>query len=96
MNHGPLLAVATRTEAAQRSVGLRIQELRQVRGETQESFAAKLGMLPPNYARIEQGRSNVTLDTLVRVAHGLKVELAELFVVPKARRAKPGRPPKAS
>lgn len=94
MNHGPLLVVATRTETAQRSVGLRIQELRRARGETQESFAAKLGMLSPNYARIEQGRMNVTIDTLVRIAAGLKVELAELFAPTKARRPKPGRPAK--
>lgn len=86
--------MATRTEAAQRSVGLRIQELRQGRGETQESFAARLGMLAPNYARIEQGRMNVTIDTLVRVAHGLQVDMAELFVAPKARRGRRGRPPK--
>jgi transcriptional regulator with XRE-family HTH domain len=52
-------------------------------------------MLPPNYARIEQGRMNVTIDTLVRIAAGLKVELAELFIASKAKRAKPGRPPKA-
>lgn len=89
------MAVATRTETAQRSLGLRIQELRQARGETQESFAPKLGMLPPNYARIEQGRMNVTIDTLVRIATGLRVELSELFVASKAKRAKPGRPPKA-
>lgn len=75
-------------------MGLRIQELRQARRETQESFAGKLGMLPPNYARVEQGRANVTLDTLVRIATGLRVDLAELFVAPKVRRAKPGRPPK--
>jgi hypothetical protein len=29
----------------------------------------------------------------MRVAHGLKVELAELFVVPRIKRAKRGRPP---
>jgi transcriptional regulator with XRE-family HTH domain len=52
-------------------------------------------MLPPNYARIEQGRANVTIDTLVRVAHGLKVDLADLFVVPRVKRAKPGRPAKS-
>jgi len=88
--------VATRPEAAQRSVGLRIRELRQARGETQESFAGKLGMLSPNYARVEQGRANVTLGTLVRIANGLKVELAELFVAPTAKRAKPGRPRKSA
>lgn len=81
-----------RTKQALRSLGLRIQELRRAAGETQEAFAARLGMLPPNYARIEQGRANVTIDTLVRVAYGLKVELADLFVTPKVKRAKPGRP----
>jgi transcriptional regulator with XRE-family HTH domain len=86
--------VATRTELAQRALGLRIQELRRESGETQEDFAARLGMLPPNYARIEQGRANVTIDTLVRVANGLKVELSELFVPPTVKRAKPGRPRK--
>lgn len=84
--------MATRTELAQRTLGLRIQELRRARAETQESFAARLRMLAPNYARIEQGRANVTIDTLVRVANGLKVELAELFVAPSAKRTRPGRP----
>lgn len=84
--------MSPRTKQAARSLGLRIQELRQADGQTQEAFADKLGMLPPNYARIEQGRANVTLETLVRVAQGLKVELAELFVTSKSKRAKPGRP----
>jgi transcriptional regulator with XRE-family HTH domain len=53
-------------------------------------------MLSPNYARVEQGRANVTLGTLVRIANGLKVELAELFVAPTAKRAKPGRPRKSA
>lgn len=87
--------MATRTETALRTIGLRIQELRRDRGETQESFAGRLGMLAPNYARIEQGRANVTIDTLVRVASGLKVEVSELFVQPRTKRAKPGRPRKA-
>ncbi len=86
--------MATRTESALRSLGLRIQELRGERGETQESFAAVLGMLAANYARIEQGRSNLTVDTLVRVANGLKVELADLFIEPKVKKQKPGRPRK--
>lgn len=82
-----------RAKQAARSLGLRIQELRRGAGETQEGFAYRLGMLPPNYARIEQGRANVTIETLVRVAHGLKVDLVELFVTPATKRAKPGRPP---
>ena len=86
--------MAARTETALKAIGLRMQELRQARGETQESFAGRLRMLAPNYARIEQGRSNLTIDTLVRVANALRVELGELFIAPKAKRARPGRPRK--
>ncbi|HEY2407900.1 MAG TPA: helix-turn-helix transcriptional regulator, partial [Polyangiaceae bacterium] len=68
--------VTIRTDITLKVIGLRIQELRYARDETQESLAGKLQMLPPNYARIEQGRSNLTVDTLVRVANGLEVELS--------------------
>jgi transcriptional regulator with XRE-family HTH domain len=88
--------VATRLDAAQHALGLRIQELRRAQGETQETFAARVRMISGNYARIEQGRANVTLGTLVRIASGLSVELADLFAVPMAKRSKPGRPRKDS
>jgi hypothetical protein len=39
-------------------------------GLTQEQTAEQLGMLAANYARVEQGRANVTVDTLVRVVVG--------------------------
>jgi len=87
--------VATRkTEAVLRALGHRIQELRREQGHTQESLAAKLGMIPSNYARIEQGRLNTTVDTLVRISNALDVDLAQLFVAPKRRRSRPGRPKK--
>lgn len=87
--------MATRkTAAILKNLGLRIQELRRDRGETQESLAGRLGMLAPNYARIEQGRANVTVDTLVRVANALDVDLGQLFIAPERRRSKPGRPRK--
>ncbi len=88
--------MATRTtEEVLKKMGLRIQELRRQRGHTQESLAAELNMLPPNYARIEQGRSNVTVDTLVRITNALDVGLAEVFVDPTVPAPKPGRPQKA-
>ena len=73
-------------------MGQRAAELRRARGLTQEALAEKLGMLAPNYARIEQGRQNVTLDTLVRVAKALAVPLADLFRSPKMAKPAPGRP----
>lgn len=81
-----------KTEVALRTLGSRIQELRRAAGETQESLAARLGMLPSNYARIEQGRQNVTIDTLIRICNVLDVDLDQLFLAPKRRRARPGRP----
>jgi transcriptional regulator with XRE-family HTH domain len=84
------------TKAAQKDLGRRVAELRRDRGHTQETIAEALGMLTPNYARIEQGRQNVTMDTLVRIARVLDVGLVELFRVPRARSTraskKPARP----
>jgi transcriptional regulator with XRE-family HTH domain len=74
---------------------MRMREVRRARGLTQEQLAAELGMLAPNYARVEQGRQNVTIDTVVRVAQTLGVPLVELFRAPRTRVIPPGRPPKA-
>jgi transcriptional regulator with XRE-family HTH domain len=75
-----------------RRVGARIRELRREHGLTQEAFAERVGMLAPNYARLEQGRSNPTVSTLLRVADGLGVALDRLFEEPKSLAARPGRP----
>jgi transcriptional regulator with XRE-family HTH domain len=72
---------------------MRMRELRRVRGLTQEQLASELDMLAPNYARVEQGRQNATVDTVVRVAQALEVSLAELFRLPRTRSIPPGRPP---
>lgn len=74
-----------------------MRELRLQADLTQEELAEKLGMLAPNYARIEQGRVNVTLDTIVRIANALDVSPIDLFRKTKARSRviKPGRPKKA-
>jgi transcriptional regulator with XRE-family HTH domain len=83
---------ARKTEAVLRNLGQRIQELRREKGHTQESLAGQLAMLAPNYARIEQGRANVTIDTLVRIANALDVELRDMFERPRGQRPRPGRP----
>ena len=72
------------TAAILKELGKRIAELRRAKGFTQETAAERLGMLAPNYARIEQGRLNVTVDTLVRIVKMLEddVKIADLFVPP--------------
>jgi len=89
--------MARETRTVQREVGRRMRELRLQRDLTQEALAERLGMLAPNFARIEQGRANVTIDTLVRIANALDVALIELFqpAKPGSRVVKPGRPKKA-
>jgi transcriptional regulator with XRE-family HTH domain len=81
-------------EAVLKSLGLRVRELRRGLGITQEQAATKLGMQAPNYARIEQGRVNATVHTLVRIARFLDVSLADLFLPPRSRAVRPGRPRK--
>lgn len=80
------------TGAVLRDLGLRLRELRRGLGLTQEEAAEKIGMLTPNYARVEQGRANVTVDTLVRIANMLDSPLAALFKTPKSRIIQQGRP----
>jgi len=75
-------------------IGLRTRELRRQRGLTQEETAAKLDLEVQNYSDLERGKRNVTVNTLLRVAAVLGVDIAELFVVPKARKVRPGRPRK--
>jgi transcriptional regulator with XRE-family HTH domain len=76
--------VEDETAATLRKLGRRIAELRRERGFTQEAAAEKLGMLAANYARIEQGRQNLTIDTLLRITRmlGGDVTIADLFAPP--------------
>lgn len=84
------------TAAILRDLGKRIGELRRERGLTQETAAERLGMLAPNYARIEQGRQNVTIDTLVRIARmlGEDMTIAELVTPPTTTGRRSKKAPK--
>ncbi len=61
-----------------RAVGRRIAELRRLRGLTQETLAARVGMATKYLQRVESGH-NVTLRTLGVVAHALDVAPHELL-----------------
>jgi len=87
--------MAGETKGVLRDLGSRIRELRRAQGLTQEELSERLGMLAPNYARIEQGRMNTTVETLVRIAKALKVGVADLFAKPKTKKASVGRPRKS-
>lgn len=62
-------------------LGARIKQLRQLRQETQERLAERININPKYLSSIERGAENPTLDLLIRLAKGLRVELHELFTL---------------
>jgi transcriptional regulator with XRE-family HTH domain len=60
-----------------------IRTLREELKISQESFADKIAMHRAYYSSIERGERNVTLETLLRVAAGLRTDVATI-----ARKAK--------
>ena len=62
-------------------LGKRIKRLRANRGLTQDALSEKVEINPKYLSNIERGKENPTLDTLLRLAHALKVEPWEMFMV---------------
>ncbi len=56
-----------------------IREKRERLKVSQEEFADSIGMHRTYYGSIEQGKRNLTMATLVRVADGLKIKISELL-----------------
>lgn len=64
---------------AKRLLGMRIKELRKIRGLSQEALAEKIGIDPKHLSRIEVGKSYPSLDTLEKTAKALQTEMKEFF-----------------
>lgn len=60
-------------------IGKRIRELRQKTGLSQEKFALKIGMDRTYFASVENGKRNIAVVNLEKIANGLGVSLSELF-----------------
>lgn len=56
-----------------------MRELRMGREWSQEAFAHHVGLDRTYISGIERGTRNPTLDVLYKLAHGLGVEVADLF-----------------
>ena len=83
----------TRERRAFEDLGRRVREARLMRGWTQETAAERLAIDLKDFQRIEAGKVNVTLRTLVRLARSLRVPLRSLFDPPASRAPrKVGRP----
>lgn len=60
-------------------LGQTVRELRSAAGYSQESFAARIKVHRTFMGTIERGRTNVSLDTLERLARGLGMGVWELL-----------------
>ncbi len=60
-----------RTEQVAGEIGRRLRRAREAGGLSQATLAEKIGMTRGNLARIEAGRTNVTVESLVRIAGGV-------------------------
>jgi transcriptional regulator with XRE-family HTH domain len=78
-------------------LGLRIVELRERRGFTQEQLAESIGVSTRHMQSAEAGEANLSLVTLGKLAGALRCSVADLFA-PTERRVqrRPGRPKRAS
>lgn len=63
-------------------VAAQVRRLRGARDLTQEAAAGRAGLAVRHFRKIEAGEVNVTLDTLVKVAVALGVDVAELLQWP--------------
>ncbi len=60
-------------------VGKNIKKYRMQKGILQQDLAAICNMEIPNMSRIENGRTNPTLKTLLKISSSLGVEIVDLL-----------------
>jgi transcriptional regulator with XRE-family HTH domain len=59
-------------------VGVRIRHVREHHNLTQHDVCGRSGIDVATYSRIEQGHASPLLDTLIRIADAIGVDLADL------------------
>jgi transcriptional regulator with XRE-family HTH domain len=67
-----------RVIARRRQVGEQIRRVREHYNLTQQAVCERSGLDVATYSRIEQGHSSPKLDTLIRIADAIGVEVEEL------------------
>lgn len=62
-----------------KNLGLRVRQLREAAGLTLEGASSNAELDLAHWQKIEAGKVNVTLGTMLRVAGALHAEVADLF-----------------
>lgn len=68
----------------QRRLGKAVRRLRSEAGYSQEGFADHVGVHRTTMGRIERGAFNVTLETIERIAKGLRMPVSRLLAEAEA------------
>jgi DNA-binding XRE family transcriptional regulator len=83
-------------QALHKQVGIRVRELREQRGLSQEALADICGLHRTYIGLIERGERSLSLEAVEAVARGLGIAVAELFsgipvaIAPRQRRSNAG------
>jgi DNA-binding Xre family transcriptional regulator len=61
-----------------RTIGMKIRDARIQKGLSQKQLALRIGMKQPDISRIEEGKKNITLFTLIRLCKVLGIEKIDM------------------
>lgn len=64
---------------ALQNFGIAIRQLREKTGLSQEKFALSIDMDRTYYASVENGKRNISLKNIQKIANGLGVSVSEIF-----------------
>ena len=60
-------------------IGMKIKEIREEKNISQQDLAAICNFEKSNMSRIEAGRTNLTIGTLLKISEALNVKLTEII-----------------
>jgi transcriptional regulator with XRE-family HTH domain len=71
--------ISEKTEETLANIGKNIRSLRKSKGWTQEQLAEKAGINDKEVSHIEQGRRNITIETLIKISSSLGLPPSSLL-----------------
>ena len=71
----------TKEEIILKKLGERILDLRKRSGRSQSQFSYEMGWDKPNLRKIEKGKTNPTVKTLIKISEVLNISLSELLKI---------------
>ena len=83
--------MAENAKAVRLRVGRNVQRLRRLQGWSQERLAEAANKDKKHIGQVERGEINVSLDTLIAIADGLSVDVADFFGPAQAAADPPAR-----